>query len=486
MSVNPTLVRKKVVGDLEALPLFDICQFLMIGRKTGTLRLESRGRHGTITTIDGQVVGAVDENLREGEAAFHRLLSWTAGTFEFAPGPVAAGTPSRITTPTDALLLDAARRMDEEAAGDAVGEGGARATAFLEKQRFARELADLFSSLEATAEEDLDFRKEVPLETLLSLAARRGAWCVSLRAGETPKARGPHGWAALGRSPVTQRASDRIASHFLGGSEKILLEMRERIARERIVEGFGYVRLEAVQEEDLRRVTITLLESEAPAAGAFGLSDRDTGALLGEPGRLLVVASAPRGGKSSLAATLAAAAAGGLGRHVVFYEEARRFRLREEAGILEQCDLSPTATPASEMLEQVWRRKADVLVIDAVRSAEHAEAAAGAARAGALVIAAVEAPGAPEAVDRIVRLARDEAQPAVTEILAERLAAALAVRPGGGPGGPRWEPELLPWSPRLVESLRAGDLAALDALLDAPGARRFPPPPVADRPPAAA
>jgi Tfp pilus assembly pilus retraction ATPase PilT len=463
MAQNPTLVKKKVLGDLEAIALFDICQFLMIGRKTGTLRVESRGRRATLTWIDGQIVGAIDEGLKEGEGALARVLGWTNGTFEFAPGPVAAGSPSRITTPTDALLLEAARHLDEAAAarGDADAGGAPHAAAFLEKQRFARELADLFSSLEPPSEEELDFRKEVPLETLLGIVARRGAWGLSLRAGETPKARGPHGWVPLGRSPVTQRAADRIASQFLGGSEKILLEMREHIVREKLVEGIGYVRMAATREEDLTRLDVTMLQSDAPSAAEVGLTDERLRALAQTRAGFVLIASAPRGGKSRLAAALAAAsAAGPVGRHIVFYEEARRFRLREESGIVEHCDLSAETTRTGDVLEKVWRQKANVVVLDAVRCGEHFAAALGAASAGALAIAAVQAEGVVDAVARALWLADEAARPALAEQLATQVVAVVALRAGRSC-------EIVPQGARLCAAIRSGDAEALAACVEA-------------------
>ncbi len=472
--MNPTLAKKKLNGDLEAVSLFDLCQFLMIARKTGSLRVDSRGRRATLTVIDGHVVGAIDESLKEGEDAFHRVLGWTSGTFEFGTGPVAAGSPSRITTPTDALLLEAAKRLDEAAEAGGGADDGSRTAAFLEKQRFAHELADLFSSLEPPGEDELDFRKEVPLETLLGLAARRGAFALSLRAGETPKARGPAGFAALGRSPVTQRAIDRISAQFLGGSEKLLLEARERASRERLVEGFGYVRVEARREEEMTRLVVTLLQSEAPAFETLGVPEDSARALARARHGLVLIASPPRGGKSALAATLAAAAGSGAaepaappsaGRHIAFYEESRRFRLREESGILEQCDLPAGAGSRDEILAKVWRQKADVIVLDAARSAEHLEAALGAAESGALAVAAVEADGAVDAIARFLRLADDAARPAHADRLAGALLAVVAIRPSaqGESPSPVTGAEILLRSARLAEAIRAGDLAAVAA-----------------------
>lgn len=492
MAPNPTLVRNKVCGDLGALSLFEICQFLLIGQKTGTLKVEHRGKRATLTFADGQIIAAVDENLRDGQEAVYRVLRWGEGSFEFTPGPVAGGGMSRIGESTDALLLESARRLDEAAdttapSGGSAGHAGApgpRAAAFLEKQRLATELTDLFASLEANREEEIDFRQEVPLEALLALGDRHGATQIHLRAGETPKGRGPRGLFTLGRSPVTTRAIDRILVQFLGGAEKVLFDLRERISREALVEGIGYVHLEASRDEELRRVVITRLQSLPPPLAAFDVPEERLLSLLRAETGILLVASAARGGKSAIAAAIAAEAARGAGRHIVLFEETRRYRLREESGVVEQRDLVPGGTRLDEILNEVWRAKAQVIVLDAVRCAEHAEAVVAAAEAGALVIATVDSPGAAEAIARFPRFVEPFGRTAFGERVAAYLLGAIAVRPCAAderaphraPRAPHfapWQSEFLPWSPHLAHALRTGDLSALAACLDDPGALRF-------------
>lgn len=490
MTPKPSLA-KRIAGDIEAISLFDIAQFLMIAQKTGTLRIDAVGRRASLKFIDGQIVNAVDERMQEGETAAQRVLTWRSGTFEFAAEAVVVDGPSRITCATDGLLLEAARKMDEAAEalgpaaeGGAAGAGGSHEAAFVEKQRFARELADLFGALDSELQGDVDFRKEIPIETLLGGVVRRGATSLFLRDGEVPKARGATGIFPLGHGPVTRRAIDRIAAAFLGGSEKlVLLEMRDRVVRESLLEGVGYVRLETIQEEDLRRLLITILETEPPAYGAFGLDPSRVAPFTGASSGLLLVASPARGGKSSLCAALAAAACNDRGRHVVVYEESRRYRLREERGIIEHCDLAHGATSADAIMDQIWRRKANVIVIDAVRRTAQFEAALEAASGSALVIAAVEADGAADAIARFLGQSVDEERADCAARLADTLLGVVAVRPAAAqkpraahakpvtpgvaaPDSPLWENVILPRSQGLADALRGGDMRALAAVLN--------------------
>jgi Tfp pilus assembly pilus retraction ATPase PilT len=481
MSPRPALARS-FAGDIDAISLFDLAQFLLISQKTGTLRVETGGRRAQMRIIDGQIVNATDDARSEGVAAAHRILSWRKGSFEFTVEAVVIDGTSRIMTPTDALLLEFARKSDN--APDALGTDGAVASgatreagpenddpgpteaAFLAKQYFARELADLFGALDTELEDEIDFRKDIPIETLLGAVIRRGAGTLFLRDGEVPKARGPRGLFPLGQVPITRRVIDRIAAAFLGGSEKlVLLEMRDRVVREHLVEGVGYVRLEMIQEEDLRRAIVTILEPEAPPLASFGLDPSRIAETLRARRGLLLVAAPARGGKSSFCAALATAASGSGGRHVVIFEESRRYRLREERGVIEHCDLGRAEGSADALLDQVWRRKADVLVIDAVRRASQMEGALAAA-SGALVIAALDGAGAPDAIARFLAMSVSPERSARAAEFADAFLGAIALpNPWPAPPGSAPSCELLMSTPQLVDAMRSGDTRVLAELL---------------------
>ncbi len=98
-------------GRLDQTDLFEICQFIHMGTKTGVLEVEPPGKRGVIWFDQGQIVNAVDDALADGEAAAYRIFSWTGGTFAFR---VQAVAPMRtIHSGTESLLLDIARFMDE-------------------------------------------------------------------------------------------------------------------------------------------------------------------------------------------------------------------------------------------------------------------------------------------------------------------------------------------------------------------------------------
>ncbi len=133
-------------GRLSAVSLFDLCQFLMLNRKTGTLEVRSDSGGLQLTFQEGQLMNASDGTLRDAEGVVFRALQWPAGTFEFNPGPVPP--ERRIEASTENILLESARRIDEMRASGETGDAGepetTREAAFRETQQRAEALSEAF------------------------------------------------------------------------------------------------------------------------------------------------------------------------------------------------------------------------------------------------------------------------------------------------------------------------------------------------------
>jgi DNA-binding response OmpR family regulator len=103
--------RASFSGSLTDLSIADLLQTLEIGRKTGTVHIEtSDGRTATLWLREGAVIDAV-AGRRRGEAAFYWFLKWRDGRFSIQFGPV--DRPARIESPTQHLLMEGMRRLDE-------------------------------------------------------------------------------------------------------------------------------------------------------------------------------------------------------------------------------------------------------------------------------------------------------------------------------------------------------------------------------------
>jgi hypothetical protein len=187
-------------GKLAAISLFDLCQFLMLNRKTGTLTVRSGGGTSYFTFFEGQLCTALDDGLREDAEVVLRTLQRTEGSFEFAQGAVSPDR--RMNASTENILLEAARRIDEmQAEAPASGRtdaAGSAERAFREKQARAASIVDAFRNLVAEGDRSRaaeGWREmararllEPAVERLILSAEGRAGFLVGGRFEEIPEA----------------------------------------------------------------------------------------------------------------------------------------------------------------------------------------------------------------------------------------------------------------------------------------------------------
>ncbi|MBU1699986.1 MAG: DUF4388 domain-containing protein [Candidatus Eisenbacteria bacterium] len=152
-------------GRLDTISLFDVCQFLMINRRTGALATKSRGERYKITFLEGQIQEAVGPSLKQGLEALHSVLALRIGEFSFQTCPVPP--VDTFQESTDSLLLDAIRLMDERGEGQESGP-----TELEDRQKRAEELAHLLGRHDAG--QSLQERTE-PLEEWIKILHQWGA-----------------------------------------------------------------------------------------------------------------------------------------------------------------------------------------------------------------------------------------------------------------------------------------------------------------------
>ncbi|MFH1681093.1 MAG: DUF4388 domain-containing protein [Candidatus Eisenbacteria bacterium] len=183
-SPRPAAGPNDLIGSLQVVALIDLCQFLLLNRKTGTLALFHRGGVSRLFFRSGEIVNGLDESLgREGRDVALSLFRIREGGFRFRQEEV--HEKRRIEEGTENLLLEAARKMDEigEALPSAGEKEGSREKNVREKQEKGEALQRLFS----TIEEDLGRNTELPgLEEILRQAEEGGADGVLLAVDRPP------------------------------------------------------------------------------------------------------------------------------------------------------------------------------------------------------------------------------------------------------------------------------------------------------------
>jgi CheY-like chemotaxis protein len=103
-------------GKLGEILVPDLVQFFLLGQKDGFLELTRPVATARLFFVGGQIIHCtvVEKTgiAREGEDAVHNMMGWTEGSFRAAFERVAI--PRRIKTPTHELLLEHARRSDDQ------------------------------------------------------------------------------------------------------------------------------------------------------------------------------------------------------------------------------------------------------------------------------------------------------------------------------------------------------------------------------------
>ncbi|HEX4355862.1 MAG TPA: response regulator [Polyangiales bacterium] len=105
-------------GDLSKIPLSSLLSFAELERRTGILQLECEREGATLHLREGSVMRidlGEEHNQLEGIERFFHVLEWQSGRFELSSGGVFA--EDVLNLPTTYVLLEHARRRDEQARG---------------------------------------------------------------------------------------------------------------------------------------------------------------------------------------------------------------------------------------------------------------------------------------------------------------------------------------------------------------------------------
>ena len=105
-----SLSKTRFTGSLGDMGLVDLLQTIEISRKSGVLEVHSGQRTGLMTFREGQILDAELGSLH-GERALYRVLLFSEGDFEIDFRPVK--TEQQIRIPTQGLLMEGMRRLDE-------------------------------------------------------------------------------------------------------------------------------------------------------------------------------------------------------------------------------------------------------------------------------------------------------------------------------------------------------------------------------------
>ena len=192
--------------------LFDLGQLLLLNGATGCLVVHSNERRGFLYFVEGRLVNAVDDAYQQGENVACQIFSWKSGAFQFRPeAPSGAAT---ITNGTEAVMLEAARRMDE--AGLA-GEGSRESVRLTERQTQLNALRDVFKQVtsDASAVTAAAAAAAVPAPSVHLYALEQPGDRLVYRSGHPPRLRHKGVWSEAGEPPMSAAAFGTLRAWLL-------------------------------------------------------------------------------------------------------------------------------------------------------------------------------------------------------------------------------------------------------------------------------
>jgi len=140
-------------GDLSVISLFDLGQLLRLNGATGCLTIRDGARNGALYFDSGELINAVDDLRNQGEEAAIGLFGWRRGSFEFRAEASIGGRA--IQSSTEAVMMEAARRLDEAAIGTTVEHVDDSETRRLQEHQAAMEaLREAFLRVAGEANQD--------------------------------------------------------------------------------------------------------------------------------------------------------------------------------------------------------------------------------------------------------------------------------------------------------------------------------------------
>jgi len=361
-----------LTGRLEAISLFDLCQFLLLNRKTGTLTVRNGESVVRIYFEEGAVLDITDDAMRAGQRVLLGAVQWPSGTFTFDPTP--PGVARRVMESTEAILLEAARTIDEHRS---TAEAGSREVTqeaiFRERQSFAGELAEAFR-LAATPAAAVGDSQDVLRSLLSDLESAHGT--LLLR----------------GRTAIVRSAEGILPRTATTAPEELLELLHLPIPREdgvrdhRFEASAGWFHLRSRRHGGELQILLAHLTSTLPRPDDIGLDPAACETLLDREGGLILWTGVPRGYRSAAVASWLGHSPGvcalpcGLS---LWLEEAPRIAWEAIPGLFRHWGDPHGVEDAPALLDWAPER----IVIDSVRAAPTARLALETAEAGVTTIA---------------------------------------------------------------------------------------------------
>jgi len=225
-------------GDLSVISLFDLGQLLRLNGASGCLTIRDGTRSGAIYFDGGDLINAVDHERNQGEEAAISLFGWRSGTFEFRAEAAVGGRV--IQSSTEAVMMEAARRLDEQAIGTVEHVDDSETRRLQEHQAAMEALRDAFLRVAGEAGEDPSHVDALSVTVHLYQLTEPEDRLV-YRPGLPPFMRRRGRWSPVPEPPLTREDYARLCQRLADACDPLLVGGPEPGGRRRMTLANGRV-----------------------------------------------------------------------------------------------------------------------------------------------------------------------------------------------------------------------------------------------------
>ncbi len=274
-------------GTTDLLSIFDVTQMLSINEATGMLRVENAEGRGYLYFQAGNIINAMNGVHAEGEEAARRVFAMKHASYAFTTD--LPSVAHRISVPTQNLMMEIARVLDEESDGKD-GEAGGLESRVQETQEATRHLREIFTKLDSESR-ILSLRSPdgFGLAELLDAIRESSDSTLYLRDGAPPEVHAADRVIPLAPRPVTREGYEGLRQILFRESEPLSTLSEARTERVLSFGERGRYLLDAWKSSGSEVLTIRRLPDPSSLADSLPWAPGAVDALLKESGSLVLL-----------------------------------------------------------------------------------------------------------------------------------------------------------------------------------------------------
>ncbi len=442
--MSETPVVKTMQGDLRAFNIFDVTQSLMVGRKTALVSIVSGNKSGFIHFREGQIVAALDDAMVSGEKAAMKIFAWTQGTFtiEFGREP----QEININLPTDHLLLEVARNLDEirrelgiVEAEETPKEEEEVAGTMQEKigAKLRREINSIFKRVANTAEPTRARYTKSAFDGLLQALVDMGGNVLILRPGQRPRIRTPTGFAEVKEEAISGSELEGPVRHALPTTELTELHERKETSTFFCSPTAGAFRLSVINEHGPLLLAFSTANRTLPELAEVSGGEEKAERLRALTNGLVVVAGPLALDRTIFVGTLVQEQLNRRGAFAVHLTSGAPYHYSQTKGSCIKKEVPSTPELLQTSFRLSLEQEPDIIALDDVGHREAFAHALAAAAGKRLVIFPNERQTPSATTTRFARFPQSADGDSVLEALSDRLRCIIDLSPGLEAGRPR-------------------------------------------------